>query len=107
MSFYDHHNDGVIHVEYNSVQMAADDMRNQTKAIQNTVIALNEELDSLRTAWQGMDAATYQEKQNAWNAASDALATILDNHSRLLEEIVQIYRQHENRSASEWSQIKV
>ncbi|MEU3598518.1 WXG100 family type VII secretion target [Streptomyces sp. NPDC006798] len=107
MSFNSHLNDGVIHVEYNSVHMAAEDMRTQTKAIQNTVLNLNAELDALRTAWQGMDAATYDQKQDAWNASSNALAEILQKHSGLLEQIVEIYRRHENKAASEWGSIRV
>ncbi|EDY50404.1 WXG100 family type VII secretion target [Streptomyces clavuligerus] len=107
MSFNSHLNDGVIHVEYNSVHMAAEDMRMQTKAIQNTVLNLNAELDTLRNAWQGMDAVTYDQKQEAWNAASKQLADILQRHSGLLEQIVEIYRKHENKSASEWGSIRV
>ncbi|AZK97777.1 MULTISPECIES: WXG100 family type VII secretion target [Streptomyces] len=107
MSFNSHLNDGVIHVEYNSVHMAAEDMRMQTKAIQNTVAALNSELDVLRAAWQGIDAATYDEKQAAWNAASGGLAEILTKHGALLEQIVEIYRRHENKAASDWGSIRV
>ncbi|MFE5792126.1 WXG100 family type VII secretion target [Streptomyces sp. NPDC056503] len=106
-NFYADKSDGVIHVEYQHVDRAAEDMRMQTKAIQNTVQALNEELAGLRVAWQGSDAATYGGKQEAWNAASRELGRILDRHSALLNQISEIYKKHENRSADQWANVRV
>ncbi|MEU9618303.1 MULTISPECIES: WXG100 family type VII secretion target [unclassified Streptomyces] len=105
--FYANKTDGVIHVEYQHVDRAAEDMRMQTKAIQNTVTALNEELAGLRGAWQGADASVYGQKQNEWNRASEGLGTILQSHSALLNQISEIYRKHENRSADQWSNVRI
>ncbi|MER5276851.1 WXG100 family type VII secretion target [Streptomyces sp. NPDC002809] len=107
MPDYSNTTDGIIHVEYNHVDRAAEDMRLQTRAIQNTITALNEELAGLRGAWQGQDAATYQGKQTAWNDASNQLGTVLERHSGTLNEISDLYRKHENRSADQWSNVRI
>lgn len=105
--FYANKTDGVIHVEYQHVDRAAEDMRMQTRAIQNTVAALNEELAGLRGAWQGADATVYGQKQDEWNGASESLSTILQSHSALLNQISEIYKRHENLSADQWSNVRV
>ncbi|AWZ05307.1 MULTISPECIES: WXG100 family type VII secretion target [unclassified Streptomyces] len=105
--FYSNKTDGVIHVQYQHVDRAAEDMRMQTTAIQNTVKALNEELAGLRGAWQGQDAAVYGQKQTDWNTASDGLGAILAKHSELLNMISEIYKKHENRSADQWNNVRI
>ncbi|MFE7426630.1 WXG100 family type VII secretion target [Streptomyces sp. NPDC057545] len=107
MPDYSNKTDGIIHVEYNHVDQAAEDMRLQTRAIQNTIIALNEELAALRGAWQGQDAATYQQKQDAWNEASRQLSKVLERHSGTLNEISDIYRRHERQSTDTWSGVRI
>jgi len=107
MTDYSNKTDGIIHVEYNHVDQAAEDMRLQTKAIQNTITALNEELAALRGAWQGQDAATYQEKQDAWNAASGRLSQVLQRHSGTLNEISDIYRRHELQTKETWDGVTI
>ncbi|MEN8651638.1 WXG100 family type VII secretion target [Streptomyces sp. 21So2-11] len=106
---YNHSNksDGVIHVEYKSVDQAAEDMRMQTQRIKSLVTALNEELQGLRGAWQGADAATYAGLQNSWNNATETLGQVLTRHSATLTDISDLYRKHENRSASDWGNIRV
>ncbi|MFS0696551.1 WXG100 family type VII secretion target [Streptomyces nitrosporeus] len=106
---YDHSNktDGVIHVEYKSVDQAAEDMRLQTQRIKALVTALNEELQGLHGAWQGADAATYATLQTSWNNAAEQLGQVLTRHSSTLNEISDLYRRHENRSASEWGNIRI
>ncbi|MEU1085991.1 WXG100 family type VII secretion target [Streptomyces sp. NPDC005576] len=106
---YDHSNktDGIIHVEYSRVDQAAEDMRLQTNRIQSLVQALNEELAGLHGAWQGADAATYSALQEKWNQATTQLGTVLTKHSSTLSDISDQYRKHENRSASEWGNIRV
>ncbi|MGW1229338.1 WXG100 family type VII secretion target [Streptomyces sp. NPDC001478] len=106
---YDHSNktDGIIHVEYKSVDQAAEDMRLQTQRIKALVTALNEELQGLHGAWQGADAATYAGLQTSWNTAADQLGQVLTRHSSTLNEIADLYRRHENRSASEWGGIRI
>ncbi|MFF0742975.1 WXG100 family type VII secretion target [Streptomyces sp. NPDC004111] len=106
---YDHSNktDGIIHVEYKRVDQAAEDMSLQTTRIRNLVQALNEELAGLHGAWQGADAATYSGLQAQWNQAAGQLSEVLTKHGQTLTDISALYRQHENRSASEWGNIRV
>uniref|UniRef100_A0AAU2VLA9 WXG100 family type VII secretion target n=1 Tax=Streptomyces sp. NBC_00008 TaxID=2903610 RepID=A0AAU2VLA9_9ACTN len=99
--------DGIIHVEYSRVDQAADDMRLQTTRIQSLVQALNEELVGLHGAWQGADAATYAALQDKWNQATTQLGQVLTKHSSTLSDISDQYRKHENRSASDWGNIRV
>ncbi|MFF9347598.1 WXG100 family type VII secretion target [Streptomyces sp. NPDC014734] len=107
MPDYSNKTDGIIHVEYNHVDQAAEDMRLQTKAIQNTVKALNEELAGLRGAWQGADSVAYQGKQDSWNEASQQLGMVLQRHSGTLNEISDLYRRHENQSADQWANVRI
>ncbi|MFI0977477.1 WXG100 family type VII secretion target [Streptomyces sp. NPDC021093] len=106
---YDHSNktDGIIHVEYKSVDQAAEDMRMQTQRIKSLVTALNEELAGLRGAWQGADASTYGGLQNQWNSATEQLGQVLTKHSATLNEISDLYRKHENRNAQEWGNVRI
>ncbi|MFF7365526.1 WXG100 family type VII secretion target [Streptomyces sp. NPDC008125] len=98
---------GIIHVEYGGVDKAVEDMRLQTNRIQSLVQTLNEELAGLHGAWQGADAATYAALQNQWNQATTQLGQVLTKHSATLSDISDQYRRHENRSASEWGNIRV
>ncbi|WP_335937619.1 WXG100 family type VII secretion target [Streptomyces sp. PTD5-9] len=107
MPDYSNKTDGIIHVEYHHVDQAAEDMRMQTQAIQNTIIALNEELAGLRGAWQGQDSVTYQQKQDAWNEASRRLSAVLRRHSGTLDDISDLYRRHELNTANDWQGVQI
>ncbi|MEV5810351.1 WXG100 family type VII secretion target [Streptomyces parvulus] len=99
--------DGFIHVQYNHVSNAADDMVQQTQAIEGTLAQLDMELNELKQTWYGSDASVYQEKQNAWNGAVGTMQQLLISHAGLLTDVSDNYKYTENSLSQLWSEVSI
>lgn len=99
--------DGYIHVEYNPVNNAADDMVNQTRAIEGTLSNLEMELAKLKETWWGADATVYEEKQTAWDNAVIAMQQLLNSHANLLTDVSENYRYTEQSLSQLWSEVSI
>lgn len=99
--------DGYIHVDYDHMQNAADDMVHQTKAIAQTILDLNAELQPLMQTWSGEDKLAYGDKQQEWNAAVDGMKELLNRNAHLLTDVSDNYRYTEKSLTQMWSDIKV
>ncbi|MER6524748.1 WXG100 family type VII secretion target [Streptomyces sp. NPDC001508] len=100
-------NDGYIHVEYNPVSNAADDMVQQTRAIEGTLSNLEMELSELKQTWWGGDATVYEEKQKAWDNAVIAMQQLLNSHADLLTDVSDNYRYTEQNLSQLWSEVSI
>jgi WXG100 family type VII secretion target len=101
------YSDGIIYVDYNHMNNAADDMINQTKAIGETLESLEMELNELMKTWEGDDAATYKVKQQAWDQALVNMEQLLSSHASLLTDISGSYQYSESSLASMWSEVQI
>lgn len=99
--------DGYIHVEYNSVNNAADDMVQQTRAIEGTLSNLEMELSELKQTWWGDDAAVYEQKQAAWDNAVRSMQQLLNSHASLLTDVSDNYRYTEQNLSQLWSEVSI
>jgi WXG100 family type VII secretion target len=99
--------DGFIHVEYNSAYNAADDMVNQTRAIEGTLSNLEQELNELKQTWYGGDAEVYKQKQAAWDAALTTMQNLLSSHAGLLTDVSDQYKYTENSLSQLWSEVSI
>lgn len=100
-------NDGFIHVEYNPVYNAADDMVQQTRAIEGTLSNLEMELSELKQTWYGGDAEVYEEKQANWDAAVVKMQQLLNSHASLLTDVSDNYKYTENSLSQLWSEVSI
>ncbi|MEU8543815.1 WXG100 family type VII secretion target [Streptomyces sp. NPDC048717] len=103
----DNFSDGYIHVDYNHMQNAADDMVHQTKAIAQTITNLNAELQALMDSWGGDDAKVYIGKQDAWNTAVDNMKLLLKQNADVLTDVSGNYKYTENSLSQMWSDVKI
>lgn len=99
--------DGIIYVDYNHMNNAADDMISQTGAIGKTLESLELELNELKKSWIGDDADVYRDKQDAWDGAFRNMGTILSDHSGLLTEISEHYRYTGRGLAQRWADVPI
>ncbi|MFC9624055.1 WXG100 family type VII secretion target [Streptomyces sp. NPDC056930] len=99
--------DGVIHVDYNHMQNAADDLIQQTKAIDQTLTNLDAELQALMTHWEGDDSSEYKVCQQAWNQAVADMERMLNSHAVLLTDVSDNYKYTERSLAQMWADVKV
>jgi WXG100 family type VII secretion target len=100
-------NDGIIHVEYNPVYNAAEDMIMQTRAIEGTLSNLEMELAELKKSWYGGDAAVYEEKQAHWDAAVVKMQQLLNSHADLLSDVAGNYKYTEDYLSQLWSEVSI
>ncbi|MET7320216.1 MULTISPECIES: WXG100 family type VII secretion target [unclassified Streptomyces] len=99
--------DGFIHVQYNHVQNAGENMIEQTRAIQTTLTQLEMELNDLKQTWYGSDAEVYTEKQARWDAAVVTMQQLLSSHAALLGDVSGNYKQTENSLSQLWSEVNI
>ncbi|MFJ3672574.1 WXG100 family type VII secretion target [Streptomyces sp. NPDC090106] len=99
--------DGEIYVSYDHMQNAADDMVSQTKAIHQTLVDLDAELQALRDTWSGIDKDAYSDKQSQWNSAVEAMNNLLVKNAKLLTEVSGNYQYTERKLNEVWSGVKV
>ncbi|MDG9706293.1 WXG100 family type VII secretion target [Streptomyces sp. DH37] len=97
--------DGYIHVDYNHSNNAAENLRQQTVAIANTLNQLEMELTALKSSWVGDGADEYTKRQAEWNGAVEAMRQIIDKDSRLLDQIVDDMRHTDNAVTMGWQQV--
>ncbi|WP_399895606.1 WXG100 family type VII secretion target [Streptomyces sp. BBFR51] len=99
--------DGEIYVSYDHMQNAADDMVHQTKAIKQTIVDLDAELQALKATWSGADKDMYEHKQQEWVRAVDAMTALLHDHAGLLTQVSENYKYTERSLDQMWSEVKV
>lgn len=99
--------DGVIHVEYTPAYNAADDMVNQTRAIEGTLSNLEAEIQDLKNFWYGGDADVYRQKQANWDNAMKTMEALLNSHAGLLNDVVGQYKYTEQSLANLWSEVTI
>ncbi|WP_030755205.1 WXG100 family type VII secretion target [Streptomyces sp. NRRL F-5135] len=99
--------DGQIYVDYSHMQNAADDMVQQTKAIDSILTNLEAELQQLQQSWEGDDREAYSEKQAAWNHAVEEMKRILAENSALLTDVSDSYQWSEKNLTSLWQTVRV
>ncbi|MEU9453141.1 WXG100 family type VII secretion target [Streptomyces sp. NPDC048277] len=99
--------DGYIHVEYSPVNNAADDMVQQTRAIEGTLSTLETELNELKQTWWGGDAEVYEQKQAAWDNAVVTMQQLLNSHASLLSDVSDNYRYTEQNLSQLWSEVSI
>ncbi|MDJ1642754.1 WXG100 family type VII secretion target [Streptomyces pakalii] len=99
--------DGFIHVQYTHVNSAAENMIEQTRAINTTLNQLEMELNDLKQTWYGSDAEVYTEKQANWDNAVIKMQQLLANHADLLTDVSANYKQTENGLSQLWSEVNI
>ncbi|MFJ8027539.1 WXG100 family type VII secretion target [Streptomyces sp. NPDC096311] len=100
-------NDGFIHVEYSPVSNAAEDMIQQTRAIEGTLSNLEMELSELKQTWWGGDAEVYEQKQAAWDGAVVTMQQLLNSHASLLADVADNYKITEQNLGQLWSEVSI
>ncbi|WP_210592172.1 WXG100 family type VII secretion target [Streptomyces sp. GESEQ-35] len=98
---------GHIFVDFSKNANVAEDLRLQTRNILNWLQQLDQELQVLKNSWEGEDKEAYQEKQDQWNASVQAMNTLLDNYSGLLDEVSNAFRDNQNKSAQAWQDLRI
>ncbi|WP_371660033.1 WXG100 family type VII secretion target [Streptomyces sp. NBC_00280] len=99
--------DGLIYVDYSHMNNAADDMVQQTKAIDSILTNLDAELQQLKETWEGDDKNVYGEKQTAWNNAVSEMERILGENSALLNEVSDSYQYSEKSLTQLWESVRI
>lgn len=99
--------DGYIYVDYASMNNAAEDMVQQTRAISQILTDLDSELASLKDSWEGDDRDVYSEKQAKWNEAVDKMGLLLKGHSELLLNVSDNYQQTERSLTQFWDGVRI
>ncbi|WP_069169327.1 WXG100 family type VII secretion target [Streptomyces griseus] len=99
--------DGQIYVDYSHMQNAADDMVQQTKAIDSILTNLEAELQELQKTWEGDDKAVYAQKQASWNNAVEEMKRILAENSALLNDVSDSYQYSEKSLTSLWESVRI
>ncbi|MFJ5225927.1 WXG100 family type VII secretion target [Streptomyces sp. NPDC088400] len=100
-------NDGQIYVDYSHMNNAADDMVQQTKAIDSILTNLDAELQSLKESWEGEDRGVYTDKQTAWNNAVSEMKRILAENSALLTDVSDSYSYSEKSLTQLWETVRI
>ncbi|MFI1401004.1 WXG100 family type VII secretion target [Streptomyces sp. NPDC020681] len=99
--------DGYIHVDYQGVVHAAEELARETSAIRTTLKDLETELHPLVSSWEGADSAEYTTKQHEWDMAAARMGEILRSHGNLLGDIHDGYRSNEKRLAQTWADVPI
>ncbi|KOV57551.1 hypothetical protein ADL01_40195 [Streptomyces sp. NRRL WC-3618] len=99
--------DGLIYVDYSHMNNAADDMVQQTKAIDSILTNLDAELQQLKETWEGEDKDVYGKKQEAWNNAVSEMERILGENSALLNEVSDSYQYSEKSLTQLWESVRI
>ena len=99
--------DGLIYVDYSHMNNAADDMVQQTKAIDSILTNLEAELQELQKTWEGDDKEVYGKKQAAWNGAVEEMKRILAENSALLTDVSGTYKYSENSLTQLWQSVRI
>jgi WXG100 family type VII secretion target len=99
--------DGLIYVDYSHMNNAADDMVQQTKAIDSILTNLDAELQQLKETWEGEDKNVYGDKQTAWNNAVSEMERILGENSALLNEVSDSYQYSEKSLTQLWESVRI
>jgi WXG100 family type VII secretion target len=99
--------DGYIHIDYNHVHGAVEDMIAQSTAIYSIIENLEMELTELKASWIGDDAAVYEVVQAKWDAAVFNIKELLKANSGTLETIAENYRRQEQSGAQRWLDVKI
>jgi WXG100 family type VII secretion target len=97
--------DGIIHIEYNHVHNAADNIMTQTVALETMLDNLEMELTALSRSWVGDDNIQYAAKQAEWDESVRAMKRELDSYSHLLVDISDDYRRNEQRLAEAFQDV--
>jgi WXG100 family type VII secretion target len=99
--------DGLIYVDYSHMNNAADDMVQQTKAIDSILTNLDAELQQLKETWEGEDKNVYGDKQTAWNNAVSEMERILGENSAMLNEVSDSYQYSEKSLTQLWESVRI
>jgi len=99
--------DGIIHVSYSHMSNTADDLVQQTKAIDQTLTNLDAELNVLRQHWEGSDKEQYTVCQAAWNGAVENMEMLLNSHATLLTDVSGNYRYTEQSLSQLWEDVRI
>ncbi|MEU6227591.1 WXG100 family type VII secretion target [Streptomyces sp. NPDC047042] len=99
--------DGLIYVDYSHMNNAADDMVQQTKAIDSILTNLDAELQQLKETWEGEDKDMYGKKQEAWNGAVGEMERILGENAALLTEVSDSYQYSEKSLTQLWETVRI
>ncbi|MDH6624498.1 WXG100 family type VII secretion target [Streptomyces sp. LBL] len=99
--------DGKIYVDYSHMNNAADDMVQQTKAIDSILANLDKELQALKESWEGEDKDIYGDKQTAWNNAVEEMKRILAENSALLTDVSDSYQYSEKSLTQLWETVRI
>ncbi|WP_405576354.1 WXG100 family type VII secretion target [Streptomyces sp. NBC_01092] len=100
-------NDGIVHVNYNTVGEAVSSMQQITNAIRQRLSELEQGLQPLVNSWEGQDRDAYYVKQREWGQAADRLNQILLSHSGLLDDISASYDLNERKLAQGWESVQI
>ncbi|MFE7928972.1 WXG100 family type VII secretion target [Streptomyces sp. NPDC057456] len=101
------YNDGFIYVDYASMNNAAEDMIQQTRAISQILTDLDSELTSLKNSWEGDDRSVYDQKQASWHAAVEKMRQLLQSHSGLLTDVSDNYQRTERALTQSWEGVRI
>ncbi|MBU6534597.1 WXG100 family type VII secretion target [Streptomyces sp. NPDC057245] len=99
--------DGHIFVDFSKNANVAEDLRLQTVNIENWLRQLEQELTELKSTWEGEDRLAYDEKQKQWDASVEAMKAMLADHSALLDEVSNAFRDNQNKTAMAWQSLSV
>lgn len=99
--------DGIIHVDYRHMDNAADDLVQQTRAIDQTLTNLDAELYALSATWLGSDADAYKVCKDNWTRAVEDMEQLLIDHSALLTDVSANYQYTEKSLSQLWGDLKV
>ena len=91
-------NDGVLLVNFGSLQNASADIQKALNELQSQLDTLDREGNKLIGTWHGEARAAYYARQAKWTAASKDLSEILRNIKIAVDESASDYQNTERKA---------
>lgn len=89
-----------LRVDHSGLEMAADDLQQGVRAIEERLARLSGELAPLRTDWTGQAQQAYQLAQNRWTSAIEDLRLLLAQSSVAVRQANADYAAADRRGAA-------
>jgi len=94
-----------ITVHYSGVDNAGEALAAGTKAIQQVLEELDQQISTVRSQWYGSSSEAYSQRQQQWNQATDDMNQRLNQAHVNLGEIRENYANTDSGLAMTWSEI--
>ncbi|GAA2158128.1 hypothetical protein GCM10009760_60900 [Kitasatospora kazusensis] len=94
--------DGLIQVNFSTVQNASSEVRQTAARIQSQLEDLKAGVSRIANSWQGAAQQGYQARQAQWDAKAADLQQALSKIAQLLDQAASRYQDTEHKNAALW-----